>query len=70
MSPATCHICSAALSQAYPLSVHVADVHSEDSRHVTVIAVELGLPVVECDIDRIHAVYAARGSRVAEVGTD
>lgn len=51
---APCHICRAALSADYPLATHIADVHSDDARYVTVIAAELSLPVVECDIDSIH----------------
>jgi hypothetical protein len=50
-----CHICGTALSALYPLTTHIADVHSDDAKHVTVIADELGLPVVECDIDAIHS---------------
>lgn len=50
-----CHICGAALTQAYPLAAHIADVHSDDARHVTVIATELSLPVIACDIDSIHS---------------
>ena len=62
-----CHICGAALCATYPLATHVADVHSDDSRHVTVIAAELSLPVVECDIDAIHrsAIAADKTARAS-----
>jgi hypothetical protein len=50
-----CHICGAPLSALYPLATHVADIHSDDAANVTVIAAELSLPVVECDIDSIHS---------------
>jgi hypothetical protein len=62
-----CHICGCALSIAYPLSVHVADVHSDDAQHVTVIAAELSLPVVECEIDRIYlsAIVAEKAAKAA-----
>ncbi len=50
-----CPICVAVLRSDCPLAAHIADVHSDDAKNVTVIAVELSLPVVECDIDRIHA---------------
>ncbi len=64
---ARCHICAAVLRADYPLAAHVADVHSDDAKHVTVIATELGLPVVECDIDAIHTspIAAAKKAKVA-----
>lgn len=52
---ARCHICTAVLRADYPLATHVADVHSDDAQHVTVIAAELRIPVVECDVDSIYA---------------
>ena len=49
-----CHICGASLTGAYPLATHIADVHSDDAKHVTVVVAELSLPVVECDVDAIY----------------
>jgi hypothetical protein len=62
-----CHICGAALTGAYTLATHIADVHSDDAAHVTVIAAELSLPVVAMDIDRIYlsAIVAEKAAKAA-----
>lgn len=61
-----CHICGAFLTGAYTLATHIAGCHSDDAKHVTVIAAELCLPVVECDIDSIHrsAIAAEKAAKV------
>lgn len=64
-----CHICGAELMGAYTLAAHIAGCHSDDAKHVTVIAFELSLPVVECDIDRIHssAIVAEKAEAAREI---
>lgn len=61
-----CPFCGCALTLAYPLATHVADAHSDDAKHVTVIADELGLPVYECDVDSIYlsAIVAEKAALV------
>lgn len=61
-----CHICGAALIGAYTLAAHIAGCHSDDAKHVTVIANELGLPVFECDVDAIYlsAIVAEKAALV------
>jgi hypothetical protein len=62
-----CPICSTRVSDSSALAHHVADRHSADSARVTVIAAELSLPVVACDIDAIHtsAILAAKTAKAA-----
>lgn len=52
---AACPICGCELADIRFEKFHVAAVHSTDAKRVTVIAAELQLPVVECDIDSIHS---------------
>lgn len=60
------HICGAELMGDYTLAAHIAGCHSDDAKHVTVIAVELSLPVVECDVDAIYlsAIVAEKAALV------
>ena len=64
---ALCPICSARVPDLARLAHHVANEHSADAANVTVIAAELGLPVVECDIDSIHTspIAAAKKAKAA-----
>jgi len=62
-----CPICRVELVAARFEAFHMAAAHSADAKRITVIAAELQLPVVECDIDSIHTspIVAAKKSKAA-----
>lgn len=61
-----CPICGIELVAARFEAFHMAAAHSADAKRVTVIAAELQLPVVECDIDAIHSSrYATKSPEAA-----